>query len=257
MSTALRSSKDYGMFDRSKENRPVELGNRRILRSSMELHGWVKAYPMHVTRGANNRLVIIDGQHRFEIAKELGIPVWFVETENHVDVAMINNAQRKWAYRDYAGSFAQRGNQEYIKLLEFADRHQIPVLSAVTMLSGTSSSNKDDAYKSGTWKISSTGFADRVVIIFNEIKKFNKAVCKENLITSISTCCRVYGFQDARMIQAVNRCPEKLMTYSTSSALVEMLEDIYNFGRRDIFPLKIEAEKILRQRSCLGSKISK
>ena len=254
MSSVLRSTKDYGMFDRSKENRPVELSTRRVLRGSMEKYGWIKAYPMHVTRGNNGRLVIIDGQHRFEIAKELSLAVWFVETENHVDVAEINNAQKKWACKDYAGSFAQRGNSEYVKLLQFADKHSLPVMSAISMLSGTSSRNRDEVYKSGKWKIDSLGFAERVVSIFNTVKRYDRNICKENLITAISTCCRITGFQDERMIHSINRCSDKLRPYSTSSAIMEMFEDIYNFGRRDIFPLKIEAEKVLRKRNIMFSK---
>ena len=134
MSAVLRCTKDYSLFDSSLENRQVNLEAHRILKKSLMTHGWVRAYPMHVTRGPRGRLVIVDGQHRFELAKSLRLQVWFVETENHVDVALINNSQKPWTGADYAGSFAQRGNGNYQKALDFSREHGVPIMAAVTML---------------------------------------------------------------------------------------------------------------------------
>jgi hypothetical protein len=220
----------------------------------MESYGWVKAYPMHVARNTNGRLIIVDGQHRFEIAKELGLPVWFVETENHVDVVVINNSQKAWSFRDYAGSFAQRGSKDYQKLLDFADKHSIPVSAAVSMLSGTCSSNRNESYKSGKWHIEDEQHANKVVSIYITVCKYTKALGRDVCIGAISACCRISGFSVDRMISQINRCPEKLMQFSTSDAMLTMFEGIYNFGRRDIQPLKIEAEKITRARSCIQRK---
>jgi hypothetical protein len=250
MKTSLRFTKNYSLFDRCLENRPVDLTHRKDLRNSMAVHGWIPAYPMHVVRNKFGRMSIRDGQHRFEISKELGLAVCFVECEDAADISEINNSQRKWFVSDYAGTWAQRGLKDYIELVEFCDKHKMPVSQGAAILSGTVIFNNiKAAYVSGVWKIKDRAFAEQVVALRSETKRINPRVCNNSFLDAISGCCRCAEFDAARFVHNLNKCPEKLVAYGTRDGMLAMIENIYNFGRRDLYPLKIEVEKEMRRRN--------
>jgi len=54
------------------------------------------------------------------------------------------------------------------------------------------------------------------------------------------------------MISNAGRCREKLVSYSTKEAYLDMLEDIYNFGRKNLLALKISAQQAMRDRAVCG-----
>lgn len=61
--------------------------------------------------------------------------------------------------------------------------------------------------------------------------------------------CRLDGFDAARLLAGVERCREKLVSYSTREAYLEMIEEIYNFGRRQLVPIKVNALNAMKSRS--------
>lgn len=252
MKQSLTKTGNYKLFNRSRENRPVDINRRSNLRKSMEQYGWISAYPMHVVRDDKGNLVIVDGQHRFEIAKELGLSVWYVVTDSSVDVAVINNSQKTWTNSDYAGSFAQRGNKQYERLIAFASEHKISVSCAARLLAGTITfNNVSEAFKNGSWKITDEEFATNVCSILNVFSKYGLNYNNRNMVDSVAACCRVKSFSSQRLIHAVGRCPEKIVRYSTREALLGMLEEIYNYGlgEKSKIPLKFQAENAMRSRN--------
>jgi len=259
MKSSLRTTTDYSVFDRCKENRPVDLAKRVALRKSIQDHGWIPAYPMHVTRNGKGRLIVRDGQHRLELAKELGLPVWFVECDDAADIAQINNAQKAWAVRDYAASFAQRGNDNYQRILEFSERYKISVSCAASLLAGVVGySNTRKAYMNGDFKIADEQFAGTVAMIIQSVGRYSKCSKTNAFINAVSACVRVAAFDPRRLIENMNNCPEKLANYSTCDAMLEMLESIYNYAQRNskLFPLRIEAQKVMRARNPVKKKIA-
>lgn len=255
MKASLRTTKDYRLFDRSKTNRPVHLEKRAALRASMEKYGWIPAYPMHVMRNGQGRLVITDGQHRFEIAKELGVAVWFVECDEPIDVAEVNQGQKPWNISDYAGTYAQRGIQDYVEVQEFSAKYRIPLSIAAALMSGTLAyRNVFNAFCGGTWKIKDREFAERVAVIIEAASAFCRFAKGRAFVDAVAACCRVRGFSTERMINAIKRCPEKLAPYGTRDAMLVMLEDMYNFGKREMFALRIEAITAMRDRNPTSKK---
>lgn len=64
--------------------------------------------------------------------------------------------------------------------------------------------------------------------------------------------CRVEGFDSKRMLAGAERCREKLLSYSTMEAYLEMLEEVYNFGRKQLVGLKAAAMMAMRERNAIG-----
>lgn len=254
MKSSLNSTKNYDLFNRSNENRPVNIETRRALKKSMEKYGWIKAYPMHVIRAKDGSLVIVDGQHRFEMAKFFSIPVWYVETDEHIDVAEVNNAQKAWNTSDYAGTFAGRGNTDYQRLIDFCNDNDATIQCGAALLAGTLSfGNVRDSFRNGTWKLKDYDFAASVCRIEKLFRNHGIKKGHRSLIDAIASCVRYKKFSEQRLTANIARCPEKIMPYSNKESMLRMIEEIYNYGRTAYcrVPLYIEAKKVMAQRNAV------
>jgi hypothetical protein len=250
VSPRLRSTKDYGMFVQSRVNRPVNMAKHKALGESMENYGFLPMYPIHARPTAGGKYEIVDGQHRFAFAQKLGLPVWFVTGDENVNVADINKGQTPWHLKDYAMCFAEMGKKDYQEVLDFTEQYSIPISDAAALLSGTiCHSNVRSDYLSGNFKVKTSEMAHRVASVYQAILAINSKVRNSRLLQAVYAVCYIPGFDVGRLTHNVRRCPEKLLKFSTREAYLVMLEDIYNYGRRNRESVKIPAENIMRERS--------
>jgi hypothetical protein len=63
--------------------------------------------------------------------------------------------------------------------------------------------------------------------------------------------CRLEGFDVERMLSCSSRCRERLLSYSTRDAYLDMIEEVYNFGRSKLVPLKMPAIEVMRKRNAV------
>lgn len=73
----------------------------------------------------NEKLEIIDGQHRFVAASELGLPIHYTVVQG-LDISTardMNVLQRRWHMDDYAYSFAKAGNVNYKAYNQYRREH--------------------------------------------------------------------------------------------------------------------------------------
>lgn len=252
----LRSTRDYSLFTISADNRQVNVEKRRHLRNNMAKHGWLPAYPMHCIRTVKG-LEVRDGQHRFFIARELGLPVWFVVSNDKADVAEINCAQKPWNSNDYAHRFAKRGNKHYSHLLRFVEDTGIPLSVASGLLYGhTTNGNCGKVFKSGGFEVRDVQYAATCARIFSAIKEHAPESANRNAMAAISACVRVEKFDAERFIHAISRRPELLKRYGTREAYLEAFERVYNdqLRAKTSIPLKFLAEQAMTERKAASVK---
>ena len=250
VSKKINVTKNYGMFGRSDENRPLALNKHRKLRESMKRHGFLSSFPIVCRRDSSGHLTVIDGQHRLAFAQELGLPVYWTEEEIAFDVALFNAATKNWAARDYAQKYAAQGLTAYNEGLEFADVHHLSIGQAFALLAGVTSYGAiESSYKSGAYVVKDRKYADSVAAIYVPLKTMGRQLSNASFIGACMAICRVKGFDPKRLLRAAERCREKLMPYSTRDAYLAMLEDVYNFGQHAKVGLKAAATMAMRDRN--------
>jgi hypothetical protein len=250
-SKKIESTKNYRMFhNNSGENRPLDIKKHRKLMESMKLYGFLDCYPIIVYRDASGQWVVKEGQHRLAIAESLGLPVCYVETAVDFDIAIVNNTQKTWSLIDYARKYAASGVKPYQEGLEFMEQYVLPVSKAFSLLAGTAVfHNCAESFYNGTFKIKDRPWANTVAGIYAPLVGLSKAVKNDRMIEACMAVCRVPEFDSRRLLSNAERCREKLVSYTNRDSYLQTLEEIYNFGRKQLFGLKIAAVMAMRERN--------
>lgn len=246
----IESTKNYRLFVRSDENRPINLKKHKKLVDSMKLYGWLPSFPMVCVRDKSGCLFIKDGQHRHAIAQMLGIAVYWTEEFVDFDIALINGTPQIWTLRDYAEKYASNNNAAYVQGLQFAERHSLPLGIAFTLLAGvTGWTNIRPMFVNGTFQVRDEVWAEMVGSLYSAMLQISSELRTTRFIEACMACARVDGFDESRMVHNAKQCREKLVSYSTRDAFLEMMEYVYNFKRRQTIPLKFMALDAMRKRN--------
>jgi hypothetical protein len=223
----------------------------------MRKYGFLRCFPMACYK-RGSKWIIKDGQHRFEVAKKLMLPVWWVESPEDFDVAETAAGQKIWVAADYVNRFIRRGIKSYIELQEFCDAHRVHITVGAKLLSGTVSfGNIKDKFYSGELVIKDRRWADVVASCYTGLCNLSKNVKNARCLEACMWAARVQEFDAGKLLSNAERCVDRLRPYSTRDAYLSMLEEIYNFHQRKLVALKIEAEQAMRERNAAKTKAKK
>ena len=108
----IYSTMDYSAFKRLEGNRAVLNNRKSKVRRSIEQNGYIQS-PLCV----NEHMEIIDGQARFEVLKEKDMPIeyYIVPGAGIAECIAMNVYGTKWGLMDYVNSYAEQGNENYIR----------------------------------------------------------------------------------------------------------------------------------------------
>lgn len=253
----IQATKNYRLFSQSAENRPLDLRKHRKLEDSMREYGFLACFPI-VCHRDGGKLIVKDGQHRLAIAESLGLAVHWIEEDVDFDVAKINCTAKGWALKDYAQKFAACGKKAYQDVIDFSETHNIPIGTTIALLAGTTSwSNVKEQYLGGDFRVKDRAWADSVAGIYRPLTMLSAAVNNARCLEACMAVCRVEGFDSKRMLQNSERCRHLLVSYSTRDAYLDMLEELYNFGRKQLVGLKVLATMAMRERNVVKNGKSK
>jgi hypothetical protein len=110
---------EYNIFTNYESNRNLSVRNLKGLTESISELGYLESKPISVTED----LKIIDGHHRFEVCKRLGLPIVYqIDKIWDIDNAVVklNSNQKKWGGEDYIKVWADKGIECYQEVLKFA-----------------------------------------------------------------------------------------------------------------------------------------
>lgn len=108
---------DYDQFTILGGNRDIDKNHvKRMTKLLGEQGNLTGDFPIIV----NKRMEVMDGQHRLAALKQLKWPVYYQVRENLSlsQVRAINVGHRNWTWLDFARSYANLGNKNYIRFLQ-------------------------------------------------------------------------------------------------------------------------------------------
>jgi hypothetical protein len=252
---------DTRSFKRLKGNRILDETNIKQISIQIAQHG--QATPVIV----NQRKEIIDGQHRLEVCKRLGIGIYYIVKNNAGidDVISANVVGKKWKTEDYVNLFAERDNNpNYVNLQRFISDCQKKGLTsgvAIWLAQGTmstknwylnqqgelvpnqgsSSKNSDLVYQGNSIKVGKFEFSNvksahtrlDVLMRFQAWDFFKKS----GFVGALMQVMRIKNFKVDRLLRCANKYPSKFTNEPTTEGFVEMFEKTYNKHHSNKLPL--------------------
>ena len=114
---------NYDQFKFLEYNREIDQRALNKLLVSMKIHNDLHLHPIVV----DDKFNIVDGQHRFHAARQLGYPIFYVVDNSFAPekLAMINQAQTNWSVADYINRYAAEGVGAYVVVKELAKKYDL------------------------------------------------------------------------------------------------------------------------------------
>lgn len=224
-------SNDYSLFSDFSGNRELDQANLKKIRNNVK-NGidLFKFNPIMVTEDYK----IFDGQHRYSVCVELGLPIYFmiINKNDLRSIIELNNAQKGWSLKSYVDSYASLGYKEYIYLREFSERHKIDLSKSAEMLCGINGS-VNEQIKKGTFKIKSHEKAEKVAIMYSGFLKADKKLKSNVVVRSCIGLVESERYDHKRMLHKIGLNQTEITICANVPDQLREFERVYNFKSRD------------------------
>lgn len=146
----ITKTKDYNIFNTVRGNREIVKSHLLSLTKSIMTKNMLDTNPILV----NEKMQIIDGQHRLEVAKANKLDIYYmvVDAADLADVQRLNSVKLAWRGYDYLNSYAALGIEDYVVLKHYVDKYKITLSNAIGIFSNAAF-GQHALFKSGKWKM--------------------------------------------------------------------------------------------------------
>lgn len=251
----INSTTNYSIFKKHPNNVPIEEINLKKIVASIRKRNLLRFRPILVDK----EMRIIDGQHRLEAAKELGVPIYYQVDENinAEDMIQLNLAGRNWKAIHFVDYYASQGIYDYIKLKDFARELGLNVREAYELFSGQGGMQEKEI-RLGKFKIPED---EELKIIKESIQKyrkfiefiasrrpdlkanFNSRYCKKAFIK----ICQLKSFDFDVFTKKLNYKFDILHPCAKITQFMTLFINIYNWKSRNILRLAQEESDVIKE----------
>jgi len=231
---------EYGRFKTINGNR--QLNNQKINRIIKDINNGIdvlKFCPIIVSE-KKERLEIIDGQHRFFVAKKMKSQVWYIIASDMtlMEIAKINSNTERWKDKDFINCYIQQDNENYKMIQQFMDDTGFPLSTCLQLLytgtmkgEGGSSTHLKPRFISGTYEVKDLAGAQRTSAVIKLFKDFDGhtqgAFCE-----AICRILRAEKIDIKDLHKKWQKDPKQLTKRSSVKEYLVDLETIYNQSNR-------------------------
>ncbi len=215
-------------------------GNRRISTSKVEKicedikngFNMLQYTPIIVSEG-NNKLLIVDGQHRFEVSKIMEQPVYYVICRDITlqQIAILNSRSSKWTLNDFLNCYINLGINDYVQLNEFMKKHKTNIRVSIDLLmSNTVKTSSADAFQNGLFKCNYLEEATALVELTDSL--FNLFVFSKDryLIGAVQAIQKKAVVDWKRLENKIKAKPNLMSRQVDIKNYILNIERIYNDG---------------------------
>lgn len=231
---------NYDIFKLMTDNRDINLLHvKRLVQSFQEQH---LVCPIIV----NEKMQVIDGQHRLRASMETGMPVYYIVLPGYTikQVQILNTNQKNWNRMDFLEMYCEQGKEAYVELKIFMSEFPDFGINAAMCLIRLNGSGRKQGVVDGQ-KMHMKDFEEGLLQIPNitksyviarkvlDFKPFYKEYHRPGFVAAVIPLfsSRVYNHKE--MLHKLKNCPDDLKLRDSKKVLGYrlQLEDIYNHRR--------------------------
>lgn len=228
-SSYVHTTEDYFMFKPLDGNRKKNQLHIKRLKKSMQ-----ENYLFTVII-VNENYEIIDGQHRFEVIKDLRLPLHYIVCEGYGlnEVQVLNQNSKNWQGDDYMNGYAELGLKDYMLYREFKNKYKLGHAETRGLLAGYENGDAFNAFKNGTFKIKDYNSACIKAEKIQMIKNYYDGYNRRAFVFAMNALFKNKNFEFTEFLRKLKMQPSALVDCTSSSQYILLIEEIYNYKRRD------------------------
>lgn len=136
---------DYQIFKKHDANRDIDHLNLKRLVDSIMTCNMLELRPMIV----DTDMKVIDGQHRLEAAKKLGLTIYYQIKQDSEprEMYLLNDNQKHWGLEDYLNYHVNCNVKNYLNLKKYMNDNKLPLRQALIITEIDAIRMGKDAYE--------------------------------------------------------------------------------------------------------------
>jgi hypothetical protein len=228
-SNQVHTTTDYFLFKPIEGNRNKNLLHINRLKKSM-----AETYLFTVII-VNEKYEIIDGQHRFDVIQELNLPLNYIVCNGYGlnEVHILNQNSKTWTSDDYLDGYCKLGYKDYLKYKEFKELYGIGHYECMWLLNGSQLSNPTQVFFTGDFKIKNYNEACKIIEKIMLVEPYYEEWKRRSFILAMLQLFKNPNFELTEFLQKLKLQPTALSNCSTTNQYVSLIEEIYNYRRRE------------------------
>ena len=253
-----QKTSDYSLFTYDEKNREVRPSQMRKIQKDMAKRGFIEAFPIIVTKERGGKLRICDGQHRFESAKSLGIPVVYFISDYEIDPATVP-ASQAWSTNDFIHRYASQGIEAYVKIVDAAKKNGVSLATASSILTDDLCKNKSAAMREGRLELVDPVQGFKVLATADVICKINKSLLINPLARALYRLTKLESINFKALSERLIHNADLIKRFNNMEIGVMELDQAYNYklpyNKR--IPIEHEINRIMAERKATFGKAGK
>jgi hypothetical protein len=231
----IKSTRNYSIFKKKQDNREIDRALVNRLKVSMSKRNLLHLEPIIV----NDDMEIIDGQHRFESAKELGLEISYqIETNLDGEDMILLQTHKSWGTEDYFNYYCKNNYPEYLKLKKFRADQGISVSLAVRILRGTSK-NANLNFRNGEFEFNnsmatdSIDFCRRSIEIIKKLQGDKPWMKSQKIWSALLIVFNHENFEEDKWFKNIELLVDRIVQKVSVLDYFNVFKDIFNFKNRN------------------------
>lgn len=232
----IEKTKEYDKFNILDGNRPIDKYHLKKLIASIQKDNRLNLHPIIV----NDSFEIIDGQHRYNAAKELGLEIFYIRSNTITDEHLIdcNVNQKSFDVENYIDFFAVKEKKEdYINLKNLIKSSGLKPKALLTLIIGVVSTNILEFIKTGKFKFPNSSDPKIIMDFYSDFCAYTKdkrikpssMFTNHNFTRSLRWLFNTKNFESEIFFKKLDLRWFDLKPQRTSEDWYTLLISIYNF----------------------------
>jgi len=222
-------TKKYHLFSLLEGNRKVNKIHQSRLRDAISKMDLSESNPILV----NEHFQIIDGQHRFEVCKELNKPIHYIQKKGYglKEVQMLNANMKNWRLEDYVDGYCDMGKEDYLYLRSYIAQYKLGMTNSVQILSSMSG-DKANSVMDGTMTLPNKGRGQTIGDWVSQLEPLYTGVKRRSFVNALIKLYSNRQFDFKQLMTKLSYQQTKLVDCTDTKGYLTLLEEIYNFKER-------------------------
>lgn len=191
----------------------------------------------------NENYEIIDGQHRFEVIKELKLPLNYVVCKGYGldEVHILNQNSKNWKSEDFLDAYYDLGYPDYVAFKNFMQHFGLSFSVTATIFNDKFSNCNDDNLKSfqrGLFKVNDLNKANDIGNKILILEKLYDGAKRRNFVYAILRLLKNPKFEFTEFLHKLKNQQASMIHCNDVDQYISLIEEIYNYRRNPKISLK-------------------